>query len=96
MNPLTDVEIVEQLKALPEWKGEKFIQRRYRFTTFLGAIAFVNRLAEIAEEKNHHPFISIDFKLVTIRLTTWHAGGLSMLDFEEAAIFDDVYSKLTS
>ncbi|WAH37267.1 4a-hydroxytetrahydrobiopterin dehydratase [Alicyclobacillus dauci] len=96
MERLNDEVIRQKLSKLPEWNlEEKLIHRRYRFASFPAAIAFVNRVAEIAEEKNHHPFISIDYKMVTVRLTSWHAGGLTDLDFNEAAYFDTVYAEMT-
>lgn len=88
--------INQALSAIPEWKREeKFIHRRYKFPSFPSAISFVNRVAEIAEAQNHHPFISIDYKMVTIRLTSWHAGGLTQMDFDEAAKLDEVYEHIS-
>lgn len=93
MDRLTDTQILESLANVPEWKRDgKFILRRYQFKTFRDAIAFVNQVAEIAENKNHHPLISVDYKMVTLKLTSWHAGGLTPLDFEEANLFDTKYS----
>jgi 4a-hydroxytetrahydrobiopterin dehydratase len=56
------------------------------------AIGFVNAVAREAERLNHHPFISIDYKVVTLRMTSWHAGGLTELDFTAAAAFDAAYT----
>lgn len=92
MDQLDEAAVVEELSKLSEWKRDgKFIHRRYRFATFLAAIEFVNQVARIAEERNHHPFISIDYKMVTLRLTSWHAGGLTHLDFGEARQFDELF-----
>lgn len=83
------------MQSVPEWKLEdKTIWRRYRFATFLEAVAFTNKVADIAEANNHHPFIAIDFKMVTLRLTSWHAGGLTEADFEEATACDAVYDSV--
>lgn len=75
------------------WKreGEKWIVSQYRFREFMDAVAFVNRIAEESERLNHHPFIAIDYKLVTVRMTSWHAGGLTPLDFAAADAFDEAY-----
>jgi 4a-hydroxytetrahydrobiopterin dehydratase len=89
---LDEAGIEQRLPRIPQWKRDgKFISRRYAFPTFMEAIRFTNRVAEIAERRNHHPFISIDYKMVTLRLTSWNAGGLTEDDFDEAAEFDQVY-----
>ncbi|SFJ74376.1 4a-hydroxytetrahydrobiopterin dehydratase [Paenibacillus sp. UNC496MF] len=81
------------LAGLEGWTREdgKWIAAGYRFAGFPAAIAFVGRIAEIAEELNHHPFIAIDYKKVTLRLTTWHAGGLTELDFQSAERYNEIY-----
>ncbi|MCL6454300.1 MAG: 4a-hydroxytetrahydrobiopterin dehydratase [Alicyclobacillus sp.] len=91
---LTEEQVAEALTRLPNWKLEgKQIYRRYAFPSFPAAIAFVNQVAQLAESWNHHPFIQIDFKYVVLRLTSWHAGGLTMKDFDEAQAFDAVYDE---
>ena len=94
---LYDYEILERVEASGGWKLEdgKWIVKKYRFVAFLDAIAFVNEVAQASERLNHHSFIAIDYKLVTLRMTSWHAGGLTELDFTAAAEFDSAYSKLS-
>jgi 4a-hydroxytetrahydrobiopterin dehydratase len=59
---LTEQEIAAHMEGVPEWKREeKTIARRFRFDSFAEAIQFVNRVADIAVERNLHPFIAIDF-----------------------------------
>ena len=84
----------EAIAALDGWvrEDEKWIHRSYRFKTFPDAVAFVNRVAAIAEEMVHHPFISIDYKRVTLRLTSWHAGGLTELDMDSARRYNEAYT----
>lgn len=90
---LEDAQIADQLARVPEWTLDgKTISRRYKFPSFLDSMAFANQVADIAERRNHHPFISIDFKVVTLRLTSWHAGGLTHQDFDEAVEVDAVYT----
>ncbi|WP_251549492.1 4a-hydroxytetrahydrobiopterin dehydratase [Neobacillus muris] len=94
MNKLTEAERDQALAALSGWQLDgKFIVKRYRFQEFLKGIDFVNEIAQLSEKKNHHPFISIDYKLLTLKLTSWHAGGLTALDFELAKIYDSIYEK---
>lgn len=81
------------IASLAGWsrQDEKWIAGSYRFAGFPAAIAFVARIAEIAEAMNHHPFIAIDYKKVTLRLTTWHAGGLTELDMQSAERYNEAY-----
>lgn len=80
------------LETLPMWKREEqWIVRRFRFPSFMDAIAFVNHIATQAEAFVHHPLISIDYKHVTLRLTTWHASGLTELDIQSARAADAHY-----
>jgi len=61
------------------------LERELVFDGFPAAIAFVNRLAELAEAENHHPDIAIGYKRVTVRWTTHSAGGITGRDRELAA-----------
>lgn len=97
MEKLTEARIEElRSNTAPDWtlEDEKWIVRKYRFREFMQAVAFVNEVAREAERLNHHPFIAIDYKLVTLRMTSWHAGGLTELDFTAAAAFDAAYASL--
>ncbi len=88
---LTEKELEEAGSELEGWKVEengKWLVRGRVFPTFMDAIAFVGKVAAVAEEKNHHPLIGIDYKRVTLRLTTWHSGGLTALDVESAKAYD--------
>ncbi|WP_066311403.1 4a-hydroxytetrahydrobiopterin dehydratase [Bacillus sp. FJAT-29814] len=94
MRRLTDEEISNEVAGLSGWKLDgKFIMKKYRFKEFLTGVAFVNSIANLSEEKNHHPFISIDYKMVTLKLTSWHAGGLTDLDIALAKQYDAIYEK---
>jgi 4a-hydroxytetrahydrobiopterin dehydratase len=87
---LNEAEIQEGLKELTGWTIEegKWLVRKRMFPSFPEAIRFVNQVAGIAEEMNHHPFIAIDFRKVTLRLTTWDSGGLTLLDINSAKAYD--------
>ena len=88
---LAPEEIRERLAALPEWKlDEKTIVRKLRFADFRAAIAFVNRLAEVAEAADHHPDISIHYREVTLTLWTHTVDGLTTKDFELAAAIEQL------
>lgn len=64
------------------------LERTLEFASFPDAIAFVNRLAELAEQENHHPDISISYRRVTVRWTTHSADGITDRDRALAAVTD--------
>jgi 4a-hydroxytetrahydrobiopterin dehydratase len=96
MEKLTPMEVQEKLPIIPNWKltDEKWIERKYRFLDYLNGIEFVHEVANLSEEANHHPFISIDYKLVTLRISSWNAKGLTALDFDLAAKYDALYLQI--
>ena len=59
--------------------------REFELASFPAAIAFVDRLAELAERENHHPDIDIRYRRVTVRWTTHSEGGVTARDREMAA-----------
>lgn len=96
MARLSEEKIAEELEALPDWKrlDEKWIARKYRFKDFLTGISFVDEVAVYAErDKHHHPFISVDYKVVTLKISSWQEKGLTALDFEMANHFDELYEQ---
>ena len=56
------------------------LERTFELPSFAEAIAFVNRLAELAEAENHHPDVDIRYRKVTVRWTTHSEGGISERD----------------
>jgi 4a-hydroxytetrahydrobiopterin dehydratase len=80
------------LKKLPEWELEKkHIERLFEFDEFVQAIDFVNSVAEIAEDEEHHPEIDIRYNKVLLKLSTHSEGGLTDRDFEVAEKIDNLY-----
>jgi 4a-hydroxytetrahydrobiopterin dehydratase len=55
---------------------------------FAGALAYVNRVGQLAEEVNHHPDVEIRWRTVVLRLSTHSAGGLTERDLSLAARID--------
>jgi 4a-hydroxytetrahydrobiopterin dehydratase len=88
---LSSEEIARRLPALDAWqlKG-KTIEKKCRFADFREAIAFVNRVADLAEVEDHHPDILVHYREVTLVLWTHAAGGLTERDFKLAADIDRV------
>lgn len=77
------------LKQVPVWEHDKKkIERVFEFDDFTDAMDFVNQVAEIAEESEHHPDIEVKFNKVKLVLTTHSKGGLTELDFELAEKID--------
>ncbi|HSK16263.1 MAG TPA: 4a-hydroxytetrahydrobiopterin dehydratase [Gaiellaceae bacterium] len=72
------------------------LQRGYRFRDFAEAIAFVNRLAAVAEKANHHPDIAISWNAVTVRWWTHVKRAITETDVELARRTDEVASSSSS
>jgi 4a-hydroxytetrahydrobiopterin dehydratase len=86
---LDAAQIQSALAALPDWeKRGDVISRTFQFKDFPGTVKFVNAVAEIAEEAQHHPDIDIRWNKATLALTTHDAGGLTEKDFALARKFD--------
>ena len=89
MGRLSDQEIQERLKALAGWElAEGEIRRVYTFGSFKSAMAFVSKVADLAEGMNHHPDILVQYNEVTLTLTSHDAGGLTGRDFRLAGKID--------
>ncbi|MFU8893788.1 MAG: 4a-hydroxytetrahydrobiopterin dehydratase [Luteolibacter sp.] len=88
---LEEEELQIALRKCPEWENEKkCITRTIEFEEFNDAIDFVNDLAEIAEEAQHHPEIIIRHTRVKLKLTTHDAGGITELDIQLAQRVDNL------
>jgi 4a-hydroxytetrahydrobiopterin dehydratase len=78
-----------RLKKIPEWELEKkHLERTFEFDDFAESIDFVNGVAEVAEEEEHHPDIDIRYNKVRLILSTHSKGGITELDFELAERID--------
>ena len=86
---LSEDEIDSKLVGLSwEREGDEIV-RDWKFENFAEAIAFVNRVADAAEEANHHPDIFVHgWNKVRLALTNHSAGGLTDPDFGMAKVFD--------
>ena len=82
-------DIKTMMKRIPEWETDKkSIERTFEFDDFSQAVDFVNAVAEIAEEEDHHPDIDIRWNRVRLVLSTHSEGGLTGLDFQLAQKID--------
>jgi 4a-hydroxytetrahydrobiopterin dehydratase len=87
---LSDIEVQRALGARSGWtRRGNAITRTFEFPTFPNAIAFVDRIAEVAEKMNHHPDVDIRYTKVTCSLSTHSAGGITLKDFKLAEEIDN-------
>lgn len=78
---LSEEDLSQLLLELPEWSLENgALVRFWTFADFLQAIAFVNRVAEVAEKAGHHPDIDIRYNRVKLALVSHDAGGITARD----------------
>ena len=66
------------------------ITKSFEFNSYLDGIDFVNAVANVAEQENHHPDISIGYCKVTISLTTHDSGTITEKDYKLAKLIDDL------
>lgn len=86
MPRLSEEEIEERLAKMRDWEREgNYIKRTYEFPSFMKAIEFINRVAELAEEADHHPNLENVWRTVILKFTTHDEGGLTKRDFNMAS-----------
>jgi len=81
-----NIELMNKIKSdLNEWAIQnELLVKEFEFSTFQDAINFVNAVAKIADEADHHPDIFISYNKVKISLTTHDAGEISEKDYSLA------------
>ncbi|MGE5492778.1 MAG: 4a-hydroxytetrahydrobiopterin dehydratase [Actinomycetota bacterium] len=84
--PLEAAEISRLLRDLPGWEqsGQE-IAKEFRFKNYYQVMAFVNAVAWIAHQEDHHPEMEVGFNRCRVRYSTHAIGGLSENDFICAA-----------
>ena len=87
---LSDLEIQRALGSLPGWsrRGDTLV-KTFSFDRFSKGIGFVDRVAKVADDMDHHPDIDIRYTRVTCILSTHSAGGITLKDFKLAEAIDD-------
>lgn len=81
------------LEQVPGWTLDgdgKNISRTFEFSDFSNTMKFVNDVAKIAEEQDHHPDFCAGYRYCTVRYTTHAINGLSENDFICAAIINEL------
>ena len=92
--PLTRVQAQAYLKELPGWElstDATRIQGNFEFKDFAAALAFVNRIAAMAEQEGHHPEIAFGWGYCNVTLYTHKIRGLHENDFIMAAKINGQY-----
>ena len=84
-------QIHDNLEKLNSWElvGEK-ITKKFQFNDFKESIEFVKKVAELAENINHHPDITINYNVVSLTVFTHSKGVITEKDFELAAKIDEI------
>jgi len=93
---VSDQELRELMPQIPDWAatvvdGVMQLKREYKFANFEQAIAFTNRVGEIAEAAGHHPAILTEWGRVTVNWWTHKIRGLHRNDLIMAARTDELY-----
>ena len=95
-NTLTQEDIIRLNQQLsPPWEldaEEKSISHSYSFENFYQTMAFVNVIAQIAHQQDHHPGLAVSYNRCTVRYSTHSVGGLSINDFICAAKINSAQS----
>jgi 4a-hydroxytetrahydrobiopterin dehydratase len=82
---LTPTEIEQELATLQSWtQAGNEITRTFTLASFPAALAFASAVGHLAERADHHPDILIQYRKVTLTLSTHSAGGLTEKDFDLA------------
>jgi 4a-hydroxytetrahydrobiopterin dehydratase len=82
---LSDSELREALGRLVGWQRQGIaIERTFQFSDFAAAMQFVNRVADAAEQANHHPDIDIRYNKVVMTLVSHDSGGVTKRDVRMA------------
>ena len=96
VDPIVGPQAREQLTALPQWildDSEKRIVRKIKCDNFVKAMALLQKVADIAEEDQHHPDLHLTgYRHVRIELTTHAIDGLSENDFIVAAKIEKLFT----
>jgi 4a-hydroxytetrahydrobiopterin dehydratase len=93
--PLEHAAAETYLKDTPGWAlsaNATRIQRTFKFDNFVSALAFVNRIGELAEKQGHHPDIGLGWGYCAVTLYTHKIKGLHENDFIMAAKINELYS----
>jgi 4a-hydroxytetrahydrobiopterin dehydratase len=91
MSCLSNSDIQYAISDLNGWEFKNnAIHKIFTFESYLNSIAFINRLAEIAEEKNHHPDMVVGWCKIDVAFTSHDQGGVTTACIEMAKKIESV------
>ena len=91
MKALTSKEVNIKIAEVDSWKViSGSLQKEFEFVNFVKAIEFINQIAEVAEEQEHHPVITNSYNYLKIELKTHDVNGISNKDFKLAKTIDNL------
>lgn len=91
VSPINGTDAQKYLRQIPSWTladAGKSIQREFKFKNFHRTMEFVNALAWIAHQEDHHPDLEVGYNRCAVHYSTHAIGGLSENDFICAAKID--------
>ncbi len=91
VKPLNSNDALSMLEQLNSWilsDDNTAIQRDFRFKNYYQTMAFVNAVAWVAHQENHHPNLEVGYNHCQVQYSTHAIGGLSPNDFICAAKID--------
>jgi 4a-hydroxytetrahydrobiopterin dehydratase len=91
MNRLSENEIQDRLLELNGWDfNENAIRKTFTFETYMESIRFINRLAELAEEANHHPDMAVGWCRIDVAFTSHDQGGVTLACIQMAKVAESI------
>jgi len=88
-DPLTPDELVEALVDLPRWSGDVTgLRRSVELPTFRDAVEAIGRIADVAEELDHHPDIDLRWRTLHLTVVSHSAGAVTPMDLRLARRID--------
>lgn len=94
---VSDDELAELIRAIPDWNievrdGIMQLEKSFSFNNFLEAIAFTNKVGELAEAEGHHPALLTEWGKTTVTWWSHKIKGLHRNDFIMSAKTDQLYT----
>ena len=91
LQPLQKNETARLSAEIPDWRlRDERLQREFKFENFARAMEFVNKVAETAEQQDHHPDIYISYNKVVLTFFTHKVNALTKNDFIMGARIDAI------
>lgn len=94
IDAMSNAEVAAQLTAIDQWTFDAGVLKRlYRFKNYYETLAFVNAVAYMVHQEDHHPDLHVGYDRCEVRYNTHSVNGVSENDFISAAKVDAIYSQ---